>query len=84
MGTEKRGLVKSPFFLFRKNIGEVSAVVVEIGFLTGGRPMVASAVRKVHLAIFAQTKGSLVQRELARERLRDCKSVEIAEQKRKR
>ena len=31
--------------------------------------------------MFAQTKGSLVQRELARERLRDCKSVEIAEKK---
>ena len=32
-------------------------------------------------AMFAQTKGSLVQRELAREHLRDCKSVEIAEKK---
>ena len=34
--------------------------------------------------MFAQTKkGSLVQRELARERLRDCKSVEFAKQKSK-
>ena len=36
------------------------------------------------LTMFAQTKkGSLVQRELARECLRDCKSVEFAAQKRK-
>ena len=34
-------------------------------------------------AMFAQTKGSLVQRELARQRLRDCKGLEFAEQKRK-
>ena len=31
--------------------------------------------------MFAQTKGSLVQRELARQRLRDCKSVESAKKK---
>ena len=31
-----------------------------------------------------KSKGSLVQRELARERLRDCKGLDFAEQKRKR
>ena len=52
----------------------------------GGIPY-APALRKQQnfFAMFAQTKkGSLVQRELARQRLRDCKSLEIAEQKRKR
>ena len=32
-------------------------------------------------AMFAQTQGSLVQRELARQRLRDCKGLKFAEQK---
>ena len=34
-----------------------------------------------HLQSSHKQKGSLVQRELARERLRDCKSLEFAEKK---
>ena len=51
----------------------------------GGRPMVAPTVGKVHPPRCSHNpKGSLVQRELARERLRDCKGSDFAEQKRKR
>ena len=41
------------------------------------------ALRWVHSVsvMFAQTKGSPQERELARERLRDCKSVEFAGKK---
>ena len=35
-------------------------------------------------ATIVRPQGSLVERELARERLRDCKRLEFAEQKRKR
>ena len=38
-------------------------------------------VSGVPSAMFAQTQGSPRQRELARQRLRDCKSLEFAEQK---
>ena len=57
-----------------------------IRFSPGNRGIVAPPLtaNRVFFAMFAQTKkGSLVQRELARQRLRDCKGVEFTGKKKK-